>query len=147
MLITQDHVPFEADMAIPPNADLARLVSSSEFVAFAERVKCELEVDVTAFVQSNSTATSSTSSSNSPDTSGEPFFRIRCQRSNSDSVSTAREMLESFLVQNNVQVYQSTGGHKRGDSFTDAFPHFNSKLLSTSTAGHAPGSLSLFVDA
>lgn len=132
-------------MAIPLNADLVRLVSSSEFVTFVEHIKGELEVDITAFVQPNSSTTTSATSPNSPDSCGEPFFRLRCQRSNSDSVSTAREMLETFLVQNNVQVYQSTGGHKRSDSFADAFPHFNSKLLSTSTAGHAPGSSSLVV--
>lgn len=145
----QDHVPFEADLAVPPNTELLRLVSSSEFATFVERVKGELEIDISAFTQSPPTPnTASSSASTSPDTAGEPFFRIRCQRSNSDSVSTAREMLESFLVKNNVQVYQSTG-HKRSDSFADAFPHFNSKLLSTSTAAHAPGSLHcvLFISA
>jgi hypothetical protein len=130
-------------MAVPPNTELARLVNSSEFTTFVERVKSELEVDISAFIHATPTSTTNPSSSTPPDTFGEPFFRIRCQRSNSDSVATAREMLESFLMQNNVHIYQSTGAHKRSDSFADAFPHFNSKLLSTSTAGHAPGSSTL----
>ncbi|KAF8585543.1 hypothetical protein K439DRAFT_1646564 [Ramaria rubella] len=133
-----DHVPFEADMIIPPHVELTRLISAPEFAAFADRVKNELEVDITAFSGPSSSSGTSTSTSSSPESAstgpGEPFFRIRCQRSNSDSVATAREMLENFLVQNNVPVYQPSGGHRRSDSFADAFPHFNSKLLSTSTA-------------
>lgn len=136
-------------MAVPQNAELARVIISPEFSTFVDRVKSELEVDISAVTHSTpasstNTNTSSSIASETSITSGEPFFRIRCQRSNSDSVATAREMLESFLMQNNVQIYQSTGGHKRSDSFADAFPHFNSKLLSTSTAAHAPGSLTWF---
>lgn len=146
-MLVQDHVPFEADLAVPPNPELTRVVTSPEFSTFVERVKSELEVDISAVTYSAPTTNTTASSSTPPDMSvisGEPFFRIRCQRSNSDSVATAREMLESFLTQNNLPIYQSTGGHKRSDSFADAFPHFNSKLLSTSTAAHAPGSLPWF---
>jgi hypothetical protein len=124
----QDHVPFEADMLVPPNPDLSRIVTSPEFLAFTERIKGEFEVDVTP------TTAPSENGNGSP--SNETFFRLRCQRSNADSVATAKEMLETFLVQNGVQIYQvqgSGGHHRRSDSFADAFPHFNSKLLSTST--------------
>ncbi|KAF8523068.1 cytoplasmic protein [Hysterangium stoloniferum] len=128
-----DHVPFEADMPVPPNADLARIITSAEFLAFTERIKGEFEVDVTP------TTAPSENGNGSP--SNETFFRLRCQRSNADSVATAKEMLEAFLVQNGVQIYQAQGGggqHRRSDSFADAFPHFNSKLLSTSTVPDSP---------
>jgi hypothetical protein len=45
----------------------------------------------------------------------------------------ARETLEQFLLNHNVHVYPSPTAHthKRGDSFAEAFPHFDSKVLST----------------
>jgi hypothetical protein len=41
--------------------------------------------------------------------------------------------LEQFLLNHNVHVYPSPTAHthKRGDSFAEAFPHFDSKVLST----------------
>ncbi|KAG8220092.1 hypothetical protein J3R82DRAFT_1111 [Butyriboletus roseoflavus] len=36
---SDEHVPFEADMAVPPSSDLPVVCSSPEFVAFVERVK------------------------------------------------------------------------------------------------------------
>jgi hypothetical protein len=41
-------------------------------------------------------------------------------------------MLEQFLVNHGVHLYPSSTGqtHKRGDSFAEAFPHFDSKVLS-----------------
>jgi hypothetical protein len=66
----------------------------------------------------------------------EAIFKFRCQRSNIDFLSTARDSLEEFLGQHGVQVYPSAA-HKRVDSFTDAFSHFNSKLLSNNA--NAPG--------
>ena len=65
-------------------------------------------------------------------------FKFRCQRSNSDFLVTAREVLEQFLVSHNIPVYPSMTPrtHKRGDSFADAFPHFDSKVLPTARTRH-----------
>jgi hypothetical protein len=122
-----DHVPFEADMAVPPSADLPHLYASTDFVAFVERVKREFQVSIAA----NTKAPASNGSSGLDTT--EYSFKFQCQRSNSDFLITAREMLEQFLINHNIRVYPSPTAHthKRGDSFAEAFPHFDSKVLST----------------
>ena len=130
----QDHVPFEADMAVPPSADLPRICASDGFSKLAERVKRELQVSIVPNIKS--TIANGSSGSETPT---EFSFKFRCQRSNSDFLITAREMLEQFLISNNVLVYPSptAHAHKRGDSFAEAFPHFDSKVLSTAkTRGH-----------
>jgi hypothetical protein len=125
-------------MAVPPNSDLPRLCASPEFTNLVERVKRELQVSITPNFKvlgaSNGAASSST-----PEMPAEYSFKFRCQRSNSDFLITAREMLEQFLLNHNVHVYPSptSHSHKRGDSFAEAFPHFDSKVLSTAkTRGH-----------
>ncbi|EEB87882.1 hypothetical protein MPER_14575, partial [Moniliophthora perniciosa FA553] len=47
-------------------------------------------------------------------------------------------MLEQFLINHNIRVFPSPTSHthKRGDSFAEAFPHFDSKLLSTAKTHH-----------
>ena len=88
----------------------------------------------------------------------EAIFKFRCQRSNIDFLGTARESLEEFLGARNVRLREGGGGeeidpeqiqvypsiaHKRIDSFSDAFSHFNSKLLATgANAGGACHSIS-----
>ncbi|KIY45344.1 hypothetical protein FISHEDRAFT_49267 [Fistulina hepatica ATCC 64428] len=123
-----DHVPFEADMAVPPSADLALLCRSADFNALVDRVKRDLQVSVTPNIKTSRTANGASSM-----TPTDNSFKFRCQRSNSDFLVTAREMLETFLVNHNIPVYPSStsANHKRGDSFADAFPHFESKLLAT----------------
>jgi hypothetical protein len=115
-------------MAVPYSSDLPRLCASPEFTAFAERVKREFQVSIVPNIRSLSTTGLSGS-----DTPPEYSFKFRCQRSNSDFLVTAREMLEQFLLNHNVHVYPSATSHthKRGDSFAEAFPHFDSKVLST----------------
>lgn len=144
----QEHVPFEADMAVPPSLDLPVVCASPEFVAFVERVKREFQVSITPNLKPPAPIHSTNGSSTSldhPSTSqaspqmaqmqsqGEYSFKFRCQRSNSDFLLAAREMLEQFLLNHNVRVYPSPTAHthKRGDSFAEAFPHFDSKVLST----------------
>lgn len=122
-LCTQDHVPFEADMTVPPNPDLSRLCASSDFITFNERIKREYEVALTPIISASGGA------------SGPSIFRFRCQRSNSDCLATAREMLEAFLMSKHVHVYaQPVLAVQKPvvDSFADSLRHFNSKLLSTS---------------
>lgn len=126
----KEHVPFEADMAVPPSAELSRLCASPEFSSFIEGIKREYSVSITPQVKIAKTGTNGTTT----DAPMENSFKFRCQRSNSDFLVTAREMLEQFLLNHNVHVYPSPTAHthKRGDSFAEAFPHFESKLLSTS---------------
>ncbi|EKM83401.1 hypothetical protein AGABI1DRAFT_65960 [Agaricus bisporus var. burnettii JB137-S8] len=130
-----DHVPFEADMAVPPNTDLPRLCTLPEFINLVESVKRELQVSISP----NFKQTVTSNGASGTETPTDYSFKFRCQRSNSDFLITAREMLEQFLMNHNAHVYPSptSQGHKRGDSFADAFPHFDSKVLSTArTRGH-----------
>lgn len=117
----QEHVPFEADLHVPPNAELTRLVTTTDFILFTEKVKRDHQIAILPSAKFGQ--------------GDEAIFKFRCQRSNIDFLGTARDSLEEFLGQHGVQVYPSPG-HKRVDSFTDAFSHFNSKLLS---AKNAPG--------
>ncbi|KAF8971577.1 cytoplasmic protein [Flammula alnicola] len=130
-----DHVPFEADMAVPPSADLPRVCASPEFNAMVEHVKRELQVSISPNFKKAGAMNGNTGS----DVPSEYSFKFRCQRSNSDFLITAREMLEQFLQNHNVHVYPSptAHAHKKNDSFAEAFPHFDSKVLSTArTRGH-----------
>ncbi|KAJ7492857.1 cytoplasmic protein [Mycena latifolia] len=118
-----DHVPFEADMNVPPSAELSRLCVSPDFSNLVERIKRELQVSVVPNIKMPIS---------------EYTFKFRCQRSNSDFLITAREMLEQFLANHNIHLFPSPASHvhKRGDSFAEAFPHFDSKLLSTARTHH-----------
>jgi hypothetical protein len=132
----QEHVPFEADMAVPPSPDLPKVCASADFLAFVERIKREFQVIITPNVKPpapSPTNGASASSSTAVGDVGEYSFKFHCQRSNSDFLLAAREMLEQFLLNHNVHVYPSPTAHthKRGDSFAEAFPHFDSKVLST----------------
>ncbi|KAK0233391.1 cytoplasmic protein [Armillaria fumosa] len=122
-----EHVPFEADMAVPSSSEIPRICNSPEFLAFAEGIKRDLQVSI---VPNLKTITANGTSAS--DASPEYTFKFQCQRSNSDFLITAREMLEQFLVNHNIHVYPSPTSHthKRGDSFAEAFPHFDSKVLS-----------------
>lgn len=122
-------------MAIPPSADLPRVCQSSEFNNLVERVKRDLQVSIVPNLKVSQASNGNAGS----ETPSEYSFKFRCQRSNSDFLVTAREMLEQFLLNHNVHVYPSptAHAHKRGDSFAEAFPHFDSKILSTArTRGH-----------
>lgn len=140
-----DHVPFEADMAVPPNPDLPRVVSTPEFSALVERVKRELQVAISPNFKQAPPGTY-TNGNSASESLTDYSFKFRCQRSNSDFLITAREMLEQFLLNHNIHVYPSPTSHthKRGDSFAEAFPHFDSKVLSAArTRGHESMDLSL----
>ncbi|KAJ6627168.1 hypothetical protein B0H10DRAFT_423110 [Mycena sp. CBHHK59/15] len=128
-----DHVPFEADMNVPPSAELSRLCVSTDFNTLVERIKRELQVSVVPNIKMPVVNEDSGS-----ETPTEYTFKFRCQRSNSDFLITAREMLEQFLGNHNIHLFPSPASHvhKRGDSFAEAFPHFDSKLLSTARTHH-----------
>ncbi|KDQ63869.1 hypothetical protein JAAARDRAFT_119390 [Jaapia argillacea MUCL 33604] len=135
-----DHVPFEADMAIPPNPDLSRICTSPDFAAFVERIKRDFQIAVVPIIK-----TAPNPANGGMETCTECSFKFRCQRSNADFLVTAREMLEQFLLNHNLHVYPSPTSHvhKRGDSFAEAFPHFDSKLLSTARTKTRHGMSSL----
>ncbi|KAJ7932640.1 cytoplasmic protein [Mycena leptocephala] len=130
---SQDHVPFEADMNVPPSAELARLCVSPDFNNLVERIKRELQVSVVPNIKMPIVNEDS-----GTETPSEYTFKFRCQRSNSDFLITAREMLEQFLANHNIHLFPAPASHvhKRGDSFAEAFPHFDSKLLSTARTHH-----------
>ena len=87
-LMWQDHVPFEADLHVPPNPELTRLVSSTDFILFAEQVKRDHQIAISPSAKFGQ--------------GDEAVFKFRCQRSNVDFLSTARDALEDFLGQHNV---------------------------------------------
>ena len=120
-------------MAVPPNSELARICASTEFATFVEKIKREYQV-----VISPNMKTSPPSPGHSPEPPMECSFKFRCQRSNSDFLVTAREFLEQFLMNHSIPIYPSVTmrTHKRGDSFADAFPHFDSKVLPTARTRH-----------
>ncbi|EIW86517.1 cytoplasmic protein [Coniophora puteana RWD-64-598 SS2] len=130
-----EHVPFEADMAVPPNPEISKVCAAPEFAAFVERIKRDFSVSITPSTKSLGSANGAQSTSEGL---GEHSFKFRCQRSNSDFLISARELLEQFLIDHNIHVYPSPTAHthKRGDSFAQAFPHFDSKVLSTASRRH-----------
>lgn len=111
-------------MAVPPQADLPRICSSPEFAAFVEQIKHDWQVVISPNFKTLGSGA---------EIPMECSFKFRCQRSNSDFLVSARELLEQFLLNHNIHVYPSPTAHthKRGDSFAEAFPHFDSKVLST----------------
>ena len=119
-------------MAVPPQAELPRVCASPEFASFVEQIKRELQVAIIPNIKMG-TSSSGAGAGAGADTPTECSFKFRCQRSNSDLLISAREMLEQYLLNHNIHVYPSptANAHKRGDSFADAFPHFDSKVLST----------------
>ncbi|KAJ7293343.1 cytoplasmic protein [Mycena rebaudengoi] len=133
-----DHVPFEADMNVPPSAELSRLCVSVDFSNLVERIKRELQVSVVPNIKMPILNEDSGS-----ETPSEYTFKFRCQRSNSDFLITAREMLEQFLANHNIHLFPAPASHvhKRGDSFAEAFPHFDSKLLSAARTHHESNDL------
>lgn len=108
-------MPFEAEMTVPPSSDLAKVVNSAHFMDFAEKIKRELQVTIIAHLRGV------------PEQS---IFKFHCQRSNADYLGPARELLETYLVNSKIQIYVPNA-HRRADSFADAFPHFNSRVLSS----------------
>ncbi|KZO94984.1 hypothetical protein CALVIDRAFT_565105 [Calocera viscosa TUFC12733] len=122
-----DHVPFEADLYVPPSSQLENVAVSADFLAFTERVKRDLHIAIFPPAK--------------PGSGDEVSFKFRCQRSNVDFLPAAREALEAFLVSRHVGVFQADPAQQvgRGDSFADAFPHFDSKLLATPNASEGDG--------
>jgi hypothetical protein len=112
-------VPFEAEMTVPPNPDLPRVINTPNFADLAEGIKRELHVTIIPQIKS----------------AGEQsVFKFYCQRSNADYLSAAKDLLESYLLNYNIQIY-ATQAHKRADSFADTFSHFHSRVLANPGTG------------
>lgn len=165
-----DHVPFEADMTIANYPELAGIVASPEYATFSERIKRDYQVVIVPRVPAlpaggrRNSSVSSTSTDAGADSSF-ASFKFRCQRSNSDLLTTAREALEGFLAMKSSATTTASASaafghlngssplassdfkpHRRADSFADSFQHFNSKLLSTANGNgvrQSPRSLEL----
>ncbi|RUP12500.1 hypothetical protein BC936DRAFT_139809, partial [Jimgerdemannia flammicorona] len=101
-----------------------------------------------SMVRSSSSAEASESSlSSSPDSNASlpPYrqeddkekdyiFTFKFSRNNTDCLHSAIDILTEFLKEKQVTLYPEAANEivrPRSDSFADAFPHFNSKLLSS----------------
>ena len=115
-----DHVPFEAEYRLPHSNEMAALTLSQDFVDLTERIKRDLNIAVLPWVDRSGAGE-------------ETIVRFCLNRSNVDFLATARDLLEEYLVQRNITLYPGSL-RPRSDSVADAFPFFNSKLLSTVTA-------------
>ena len=129
-------------MTFPPNPDIARVCKSQDYKNFVDSINREYQVTITPIARAPAAG------QNIELVEG---FKLNCLQSAKESTTTVKEMLEQFFVTHNVHMYPvaPTRVHKRGDSFADAFPHFDSKLLSHPRArgGMSPtGSLPPHID-
>ncbi|KAF9297497.1 hypothetical protein BGZ88_009899 [Linnemannia elongata] len=67
-------------------------------------------------------------------------FIFKYSRNNEDYLQSAKELLVQFLIDNQIEVYDDEIRiqRPRSDSFAEAFPHFNSKILSSVAGGDLP---------
>lgn len=132
----------DSEYRLPHNNDMISLVSSTEFVALSERIKDDLNITVIPVVDASGAEE-------------ETIIRFCLNRSNVDAVASARDMVEEFLVANNVssrelvsqvwllifgdplqiQLGSSSSRRPRSASSHDPFPFFASKLLSSNSTG------------
>ncbi|KAF9906803.1 hypothetical protein EC991_000246 [Linnemannia zychae] len=68
------------------------------------------------------------------------IFIFKYSRNNEDYLQSAKELLVQFLIDNQIEVYDDEIRiqRPRSDSFAEAFPHFNSKILSSFAGGELP---------
>ncbi|KAF9161221.1 hypothetical protein DFQ26_004760 [Actinomortierella ambigua] len=64
-------------------------------------------------------------------------FIFKYSRNNEDYLQNAKELLVQYLIDNQIEVYDDEIHiqRPRSDSFAEAFPHFNSKILSSVAGG------------
>ncbi|KAG0276929.1 hypothetical protein BGZ95_006821, partial [Linnemannia exigua] len=75
-------------------------------------------------------------------------FIFKYSRNNEDYLQSAKELLVQFLIDNQIEVYDDEIRiqRPRSDSFAEAFPHFNSKILSSVTGGELPAPAPAFLN-
>ncbi|KAG0243276.1 hypothetical protein BGW41_002461 [Actinomortierella wolfii] len=68
------------------------------------------------------------------------IFIFKYSRNNEDYLQNAKELLVQYLIDNQIEVYDDEIRiqRPRSDSFAEAFPHFNSKILSSVATGEMP---------
>ncbi|KAF9901485.1 hypothetical protein BX616_002237, partial [Lobosporangium transversale] len=73
-------------------------------------------------------------------------FVFKYSRNNEDYLQDAKQLLVQFLIDNQIGVYDDEirVQRPRSDSFAEAFPHFNSKILSSVAGGELPTSTPSF---
>lgn len=74
---------------MPPNPELSRLMTSADFILFAERIKRDHQIAIAPSPKLG--------------LGNEAIFKFRCQRSNVDFLGTAIDALEDWLSQNKVR--------------------------------------------
>lgn len=85
-------------MQVPPNPELTRLVTSPDFIVFSEEVKRDHQIAISPSAKFGQ--------------GDEAVFKFRCQRSNIDFLSSARDALEEWLGQHNVSTMKLSDGVK-----------------------------------
>ncbi|KAF9133027.1 hypothetical protein BGW39_010817 [Mortierella sp. 14UC] len=75
-------------------------------------------------------------------------FIFKYSRNNEDYLQSAKELLVQFLIDNQIEVYDDEIRiqRPRSDSFAEAFPHFNSKILSSVAGGELPAPTPAFLN-
>ncbi|KAG0053834.1 hypothetical protein BGZ83_000378 [Gryganskiella cystojenkinii] len=75
-------------------------------------------------------------------------FIFKYSRNNEDYLQSAKELLVQYLIDNQIEVYDDEirVQRPRSDSFAEAFPHFNSKILSSVTGGELPAPAPAFLN-
>ncbi|KAG0010158.1 hypothetical protein BGZ80_001742 [Entomortierella chlamydospora] len=73
-------------------------------------------------------------------------FVFKYSRNNEEHLQSAKELLVKYLVHNQIEVYDDEirVQRPRSDSFAEAFPHFNCKILSSVTGGELPAPVPAF---
>ncbi|KAG0262874.1 hypothetical protein BG011_009582 [Mortierella polycephala] len=76
------------------------------------------------------------------------LFVFKYSRNNEDYLQNAKELLVQFLIDNQIEVYDDEirVQRPRSDSFAEAFPHFNSKILSSVAGGELPTQAPAFLN-
>jgi hypothetical protein len=120
-----EHVPVEAELRTPNATALPQVLSSQEFIAFVERIKRDLNINI-AYLDLTPSCP-------------EVVFKMHLSPNNLDNLAAAKDLLEDFLISRNINVYPPPAERARSDSFASAFPHFANKLISTPGAESGPG--------
>ncbi|KAG9325007.1 hypothetical protein KVV02_000516 [Mortierella alpina] len=100
-----------------------------------------LEQDDEKLAKSLSSLTDSDDESNDSEEEDHVFI-FKYSRNNEDYLQNAKELLVQYLINNQIEVYDDEIRiqRPRSDSFAEAFPHFNSKILSSVTGGESSAS-------
>ena len=108
-------------MLVPSHRELIHLCASDDFINFSESLKHNYQINIVA--PSNLSVEKSSLRS-------KHTFRFVCQRNCSHHMTAALESFERFLAVHNIFMSPVSESHARADSFTEAFAHFDSKVLS-----------------